>query len=274
LGTYTPFGLAPVGAAAVSGILIAKAFGASGSFMNQMAMASALSRTDFALLLLLGLICALFGVRIMRAVTEVEGLCARAPIARANTRDRWAHRRASRADYTSCAVFWPWRSIRAFDQPLAPSDVVLITLFAEGRRIGNFAWHWLSRRALLCVAFPRRHAWPGLLLRSRIYQRAASAGCLCLHTGRNGRACRCDHRRADGNEFSGAGDDRQFSARSCDASRCKHCVDYCTAHFRLFFCHLAAACARRVDPQRARCRLDARLDGRTAHANRRAKGTA
>jgi chloride channel protein, CIC family len=83
LGTYTPFGLAPVGAAAVSGILVAKAFGASGSFMNQMAMTSALSQTDFALLVLLGVVCALFGVWMMRAVTQVEELCARLPLPRA-----------------------------------------------------------------------------------------------------------------------------------------------------------------------------------------------
>ena len=37
LGTYTPFGLAPVGAAAVCGVLVSKPFGASGEFMNQMA---------------------------------------------------------------------------------------------------------------------------------------------------------------------------------------------------------------------------------------------
>jgi CIC family chloride channel protein len=67
----------------VSGILVAKAFGASGSFMNQMAMTSALSQTDFALLVLLGVVCALFGVWMMRAVTQVEELCARLPLPRA-----------------------------------------------------------------------------------------------------------------------------------------------------------------------------------------------
>ncbi|HUZ92063.1 MAG TPA: chloride channel protein, partial [Methylocella sp.] len=68
LGTYTPFGLAPVGAAAVSGVLVSKAFGASGEFMSQMPFKSALSQTDMGFLLLLGIICALFWVRIMRAV--------------------------------------------------------------------------------------------------------------------------------------------------------------------------------------------------------------
>jgi CIC family chloride channel protein len=77
LGTYTPFGLAPIGAAAVSGFVVARTLGASGGFMNQMAMASAPSRTEFALLLLLGVICALFGVQIMRAVTKVERLSVR-----------------------------------------------------------------------------------------------------------------------------------------------------------------------------------------------------
>ena len=69
LGTYTPFVLAPVGAAAVCGVLVSKAFGASGEFMQQMVLNSALSDTDMGLLLLLGIICALFGIRLMRAVS-------------------------------------------------------------------------------------------------------------------------------------------------------------------------------------------------------------
>jgi chloride channel protein, CIC family len=83
LGTYTPFGLAPVGAAAVCGVLVSKAFGASGEFMSQMTFKSALSQTDMGLLLLLGIICALFGVRMMRAVTFVERLCGRMALPRA-----------------------------------------------------------------------------------------------------------------------------------------------------------------------------------------------
>ncbi|MGH6834844.1 MAG: chloride channel protein [Methylocella sp.] len=83
LGTYTPFGLAPVGAAAVCGVLVAKAFGASGEFMSQIAMNSALSETHMGLLLLLGIICALFGIAIMRAVAFVEAVCGRSRLPRA-----------------------------------------------------------------------------------------------------------------------------------------------------------------------------------------------
>jgi CIC family chloride channel protein len=82
LGTYTPFGLAPVGAAAVCGVLVSKAFGASGEFMTQITLKSALSPTDMGLLLLLGIICALFGIRIMRAVTLVERICGRIALPR------------------------------------------------------------------------------------------------------------------------------------------------------------------------------------------------
>ena len=77
LGTYTPFVLAPVGAAAVCGVLVSKAFGASGEFMQQMVLNSALSDTDMGLLLLLGIICALFGIRLMKAVSSIEKLCGR-----------------------------------------------------------------------------------------------------------------------------------------------------------------------------------------------------
>jgi CIC family chloride channel protein len=77
LGTYTPFVLAPVGAAAVCGVLVSKAFGASGEFMSPMTFNSALSQADMGLLLLLGIGCALFGIGMMRAVAFVEALCAR-----------------------------------------------------------------------------------------------------------------------------------------------------------------------------------------------------
>ncbi len=83
LGTYTPFVLAPVGAAAVCGVLVSKAFGASGEFMQQMVLNLALSDTDMGLLLLLGIICALFGIRLMRAVSVIEKLCGRIGLPRA-----------------------------------------------------------------------------------------------------------------------------------------------------------------------------------------------
>ena len=74
LGTYTPFGLAPIGAAAIGGVLAGRALGAGGDFMGQMAMAATLSQSDMALLLLLGMICAAFGIGLMRAVTFVESM--------------------------------------------------------------------------------------------------------------------------------------------------------------------------------------------------------
>jgi CIC family chloride channel protein len=51
--------------------------------------------------------------------------------ARANTRARWAHRRTSRADYTSWLSSGHGALFELFDWPLAPSNVVLITLFLK-----------------------------------------------------------------------------------------------------------------------------------------------
>jgi CIC family chloride channel protein len=51
--------------------------------MNLMAIKSALSQTDMGLLLLLGTICALFGILMMRAVTLVERICGRIALPRA-----------------------------------------------------------------------------------------------------------------------------------------------------------------------------------------------
>lgn len=132
LGTYTPFGLAPVGAAAVTGILVAEAFGASGSFMNQMAMTSALSQTDFALLLLLGVICALFGVWMMRAVTLVEGLCARLPMPRALLPAIGGFTVGLFALLTPKVLSSGHEALfELFRRAPGPSDVVLITLLLK-----------------------------------------------------------------------------------------------------------------------------------------------
>ncbi|WP_041778274.1 chloride channel protein [Beijerinckia indica] len=73
LGSYTPFGLAPIGAAAVGGALTARALGTGGDFIGHIP-AVALSNSDMALLLLLGMICGLFGIGVMRAVTTAEAL--------------------------------------------------------------------------------------------------------------------------------------------------------------------------------------------------------
>jgi CIC family chloride channel protein len=83
LGTYTPFGLAPVGAAAICGVLVSRQFGSSGDYMGGMALNSDLSQTDMGLLLLLGVICAIFGIGMMRAVAFVEGVCRSSPLPRA-----------------------------------------------------------------------------------------------------------------------------------------------------------------------------------------------
>ncbi|HXW70734.1 MAG TPA: chloride channel protein [Methylocella sp.] len=83
LGNYTPFVLAPVGAAAVSGVLVSKAFGGAGQFMSQIPISAALSKSDMTLLLLLGLICALFGILVMRAVASIERVCERLRLPRA-----------------------------------------------------------------------------------------------------------------------------------------------------------------------------------------------
>jgi chloride channel protein, CIC family len=132
LGSYTPFGLAPVGAAAVTGILVAKAFGASGSFMNQMAISSRLSPTDFALLLLLGVICALFGVQMMRAVTKVERLCTRLPLPHPLTPAAGGLIVGLIALITPQVLASGHGALfELFERVPGPSDVVLITLLLK-----------------------------------------------------------------------------------------------------------------------------------------------
>ena len=74
LGAYTPFGLAPVGAAAIGGILSARALGVGSQFARTAISGVHLSDVDMALLVLLGVLCAAFGIAIMRGVAFVEGL--------------------------------------------------------------------------------------------------------------------------------------------------------------------------------------------------------
>ncbi len=74
IGTYTPFGLAPVIAAAISGVLVSRAVGVEGSFIGQIASEFTLHGNGIIALLLLSLTCAAVGIAIMRGVTLVENL--------------------------------------------------------------------------------------------------------------------------------------------------------------------------------------------------------
>lgn len=73
LGAYTPFGLAPVGVAAIAGLLVSRALGVDGQFGAEVG-ASNLSDSDAALMLPLGAVCALFGIVLMQAVSLVEAV--------------------------------------------------------------------------------------------------------------------------------------------------------------------------------------------------------
>jgi CIC family chloride channel protein len=132
LGSYTPFGLAPVGAAAVAGNLVSRALGASGEFMSQIPVSAALSRTDMGLMLLLGVICALFGVRVMRAVSFVENLCARLSLPRA-LRPALGGLIVGLLALITPHVLASGHGalLELFGPNAGPSDVVLITLFLK-----------------------------------------------------------------------------------------------------------------------------------------------
>ena len=73
IGTYTPFGLAPIGAAAISGVLTARLFGMDGGFVGRIVL-QPLSQQDLAMLLGLAVLCAAVGVGVMRAVTFSEAM--------------------------------------------------------------------------------------------------------------------------------------------------------------------------------------------------------
>ena len=82
IGTYTVSSIAPVAAAALAAALVARASGESIYGMAPEAFAGNLTATAYGLYAGLGLICALFGIALMRLVAVMEGLVGRSPIPR------------------------------------------------------------------------------------------------------------------------------------------------------------------------------------------------
>lgn len=72
VGTYTPFGLAPIAVASISGVLVVKGLGIKESFIGQLAPIAGITQSDLAALFMLALFCSSVGIGIMRAVTFVE----------------------------------------------------------------------------------------------------------------------------------------------------------------------------------------------------------
>lgn len=72
IGTYSPFGLAPVVAASIAGVLVGRALEPSYGFIGPIASSVPLQGGSMAALLLLALLCAGFGIAVMRVVALVE----------------------------------------------------------------------------------------------------------------------------------------------------------------------------------------------------------
>ena len=74
IGTYTPFGLAPVIVASISGVLVARSIGMGEAFIGHLSSDVTFSGTSMTAILLLALVCAAVGVLVMRGVTLTEDL--------------------------------------------------------------------------------------------------------------------------------------------------------------------------------------------------------
>lgn len=74
VGTYTPFGLAPIMAAAISGVMTVKFLGLQENLNAQLTPIAGITQSDFAALFILALFCSMVGIGIMRGVTFVEFL--------------------------------------------------------------------------------------------------------------------------------------------------------------------------------------------------------
>lgn len=80
IGTYTPFGLAPVIAASIAGVLVARSIGMGEPFIAHFSSEVTLSGASLTALLLLALCCGALGVAIMRTVTLTEDVFRRSQI--------------------------------------------------------------------------------------------------------------------------------------------------------------------------------------------------
>lgn len=80
IGTYSPFGLAPVVAAAVSAVLVSPWLGVNNSFATVLVPTPAVTEADLATFFLLAFVCAIVGIGIMRGVTFVEALFKRSRV--------------------------------------------------------------------------------------------------------------------------------------------------------------------------------------------------
>ncbi|MGP0061378.1 MAG: chloride channel protein [Beijerinckiaceae bacterium] len=80
IGTYTPFGLAPIMAASISGVLVARSFGFEESFIGRLIPPAALAKDNLLALFILAMLCSAIGIGIMRAVTFVEDMFKRSQL--------------------------------------------------------------------------------------------------------------------------------------------------------------------------------------------------
>ncbi len=80
IGTYTPFGLAPVVVASIAGVLVARSVGMGEPFFGHFTSDLNLTGAGLAALLLLALLCAVIGVAVMRGVTLTERLFKRSGV--------------------------------------------------------------------------------------------------------------------------------------------------------------------------------------------------
>ena len=79
IGAYTPAAIAPVGAACLTAVLVVR-FAGIDAYLTALPGAKAITSGDYLLYAGLGIVCALIGIGIMRAVTWIEASVRRSPI--------------------------------------------------------------------------------------------------------------------------------------------------------------------------------------------------
>ena len=261
LATYTPFGLAPIGAAAIAGVLVSRLLGSSGNFMWRMFSSSALSETDMALLLLLGIICAAFGIAIMRAVAFVESVFRLTRLPQALQPALGGLVVGALALVTPHVLSSGHSGLFELFSEEAPAIgaiglALVLKAIASAVSLGSGFRGGLFFASLFLGGMTGQ----ALCFRHRPHRPIARARPSGLHDHRNGGACGCDRRRPFDDELPGARDHRRFPAEPGHACGLDDRLRRRAAQLRLFICDVAFASARRINPQRPGRRLDSRPD--------------
>jgi CIC family chloride channel protein len=222
IGSYTLANIAPVLAAALAGVVVTRLLNVE-PLVIKTVVTDTMNLSHYLLFGGLGVVCALFGVLVMRMVGWTEQLVGLAP------GPKWL--RPALGGVVLAAIAWN------APQTLSAGHGALHVDLAEELAVGSLIF-LISTKTLASVVSLGTGFRGGLFFAS-------------LYLGALGGPGGGDHRRTAHHVVPGPGDYRRFRPDGGDPHRLDHRQRHCPRDLRLFLLHLATASARRNHPQRS-----------------------